>query len=136
MVALSLKDKFVLITGGSSGIGLDLAGLFLKEKANVILTASNPEKLKTAAGQLQKEFGREVLWLAKDLSDPASCTQIFDELFSRSIEVDILVNNAGFGLYGKFETLDLDRCLRMVEVNAKAVIHLTRLFLPAMLKKK
>ena len=126
------KNKYVLITGGSSGIGFELARLFLKEEAKIILAAGNADKLSKAAQSLESEFNVRVFSIAKDLSQPEAAGQIHQELASKLIPVDVLVNNAGFGISGLFKDADLNKTLRMIELNAKAPVALTGLFLPYM----
>src|ERR1051325_6043893 len=91
----------VLITGASSGIGLDLAKLFAQGGHDLVLVARNEEALRGVAAECEK-FGVKVHVLAKDLSKIESAQEIFDELSSRGIAVEVLVNNAGFGTHGPF----------------------------------
>lgn len=125
----------VLITGASSGIGLELAKLFAADKSNLVLTARNVEKLEQLADALRREHGIQVRVLVRDLADPTAPAAIFDQLQSEGVEVDVLVNNAGFGAVGLFAELPLDRQMEMVQVNVAAFTHLTKLFLPGMLAR-
>lgn len=129
------RGKTVLITGGSSGIGFDLAKLFLKDGSTVILTAADPEKLSLAAGELEKISGRKIHFIAKDLASSSAPKEIFDELASKKITVDALVNNAGFGVYGKVHELPIQKLEKMMDVNARAALSLTGLFLPGMVER-
>ena len=129
------RGKTVLITGGSSGIGLDLARIFSKDEAVVILTASNPKKLSLAADELEKNFGRRPYTLTKDLTSSSATKEIFEELASKKLNVDILVNNAGFGVYGKIHSTAVENLEKMTDVNARAVVSLTGLFLPGMIQR-
>ncbi len=135
MIAGSLKDKTVLITGGSGGIGFELAKLFLKEEARLILVASRKEKLEAAGAFLQKEFKTRPVLIAKDLSKPSAPWEIFSELSDKKISVDVLVNNAGVGVYGELEKMDPDRLLQMVDLNIRSVVALTRFFTPSMVQR-
>src|SRR5258706_13835100 len=124
-----------LITGASSGIGLDLAKLFAQGGHDLVLVARNEEALGAVALECEKS-GVKAHVLAKDLSDPAAAQEIFDELAGRQIEVDVLVNNAGFGTHGMFVRTKLDEEVGMIQVNIVALIQLTRLFLPQMVSRK
>lgn len=125
----------VLITGASSGIGLELARVFAAEKSRLILTARNREALENLANELHDQHGIEVEFLVADLALPESPQLIFDGLKSRGVSVDVLVNNAGFGLHGDFSELPLRRQLEIVQVNVAALVELTGLFIPGMLAR-
>ena len=124
-----------LITGASSGIGLDLAKLFAQGGHDLVLVARNEEALRGVAAECEK-FGVKVHVLAKDLSKVESAQEIFNELSSRGVAVEVLVNNAGFGTHGPFVRTKLEDEVGMIQVNITALIALTRLFLPAMVSRK
>src|SRR6267142_4494364 len=124
-----------LITGASSGIGLDLAKLFAQGGHDLVLVARNEEALRAVAAECEKS-GVKTHVLAKDLSDPMSAQEIFDELSARQIPVEVLVNNAGFGTHGMFVRTKLEDEVGMIQVNIVALIQLTRLFLPQMVARK
>ncbi len=119
----------VLLTGASSGIGLELGRVFARHKHDLILVARSKEKLEQLAREWSTEFGVKVDVAAVDLSRPNAAGQLANR------DVDILVNNAAFGLNGTFVDLDLRRQLEMIELNVTALTHLTGLFLPAMVKR-
>ena len=124
----------VLITGASSGIGLELAKCFAADRSNLILVARNTTALETLAAELRREHKTEVHVIMADLTRPESPQNIFDELQGRGIIVDVLVNNAGFGLHGRFAELPLARQLEIIQVNVAALVALTGLFLPGMVR--
>ncbi|HVF69312.1 MAG TPA: SDR family oxidoreductase [Xanthomonadales bacterium] len=128
-------NKTVLITGGSSGIGYELAKVFGKENYNLILVASNKEKLEKSADELT-DSGFTVKTIAKDLSDPHSPSQIYDHLNKERISIDVLVNNAGFSNYGLFTETNLDLELSELQVNIVTLTHLTKFFVRDMLKRR
>ena len=127
-----MPTETVLITGASSGIGLELARLFAAEGSDLVLVARSGERLRELAAALEREHGTRAVALEKDLSDPAAPRAIHEELARAGIAVDVLVNNAGFGARGPFAELPLDRQLDMVQVNVAALVRLTGLFLPGM----
>ena len=125
----------VLVTGASSGIGLELAKCFVEDAARLILTARNTEALESLAAELRRTRPAEVIVLPADLSLPETPEQIFRELEGRGVAVDVLVNNAGFGLWGRFAGSPLPRQLEMLQVNVTALVQLTGLFLPGMIQR-
>jgi hypothetical protein len=133
LMEVSMPAETALITGASSGIGLELARLFAAEKSGLVLVARSQDKLETLAGELRKNHGAEVMVLPQDLADPAVPQAIFDRLAAQGTSVEVVVNNAGFGSVGTVADLPLQRQLDMVQVNIMALTHLTRLFLPGMI---
>ena len=125
-----------LITGASSGIGLELASVAAKDGYDLVLLARNRERLESIGRGLAEEYGVRATILAKDLREPSAPTEIRDELAARDIAVDVLVNNAGVGLYGFFEETPVGPELEMIQVNVAALTHLTKIFLPAMLGRR
>lgn len=130
-----MATETALITGASSGIGLELARLFAADRSRVVLVARSRDKLEELAAELRREHGSEVVVLADDLADPAAPGRIFDSLAGQGIGVDVLVNNAGFGATGPFAEVPVERQMEMIQVNVAALTHLTRLFLPAMIRQ-
>jgi short-subunit dehydrogenase len=126
----------VLITGASSGIGLELARCFAADGSRLVLVARNKDALDALAEELRQKNKIEVIILPADLSLPEAPRQIFDTLAARKVAVDVLVNNAGFGLHGKFLEMPLARQLEIIKVNVNALVELTGLFLPEMRQRR
>src|SRR5215210_1038103 len=114
-----------LITGASSGIGLDLAKIFAEAKFDLVLVARNEEALRALAAEVEQKHGVKAHVLAKDLAKISSAQEIFDELKARGIAIEVLVNNAGFGTHGPFVRSDLDQEVGMIQVNIVALVQLT-----------
>jgi len=131
-----MTGETVLITGASSGIGLELAKCFAADGCRLILAARNRPALEELAGSLRAKFKIETVVLPADLSLPNAPKEIFDSLTNQKISVDVLVNNAGFGLHGPFAMMPIERELEIVKVNVMALTELTGLFLPEMVRKK
>lgn len=125
-----------LITGASQGIGEEFARLFAKDYYDLILVARSRDKLEKLSAGLRADRGIQIRLLVKDLTEPNAPHQIFQELKQASIAVDILVNNAGFGVHGFFRETDWEREAQMIEINIRALTHLTKLFLPGMVERK
>ena len=123
-----------LITGASSGIGLELAKIFAREGHNLVLVARSEETLKSLKIKLEEDYDIKVKIIIKDLKYYSAPTEIYDEVQNDKINVNILVNNAGFGVYGEFTDTDLDAELEMIQVNITSLTHLTKLFLKDMVE--
>jgi short-subunit dehydrogenase len=130
-------NQTALITGASSGIGLDLTRLFAADGHDLILVARNEAKLRQTAAELEREHGVSVTVLAADLAKPETPDRLVAALSDQGRSVDVLVNNAGYGAAGHFaHETDLRSELEMIQVNITALTHLTKLFLPAMVDRK
>ncbi len=127
-------NEWALVTGASSGIGLELAKLFAADRYNLVLLARNESRLNALAREVETTHGINARVLAKDLSSHSAPREIFDAL--NNLPISFLVNNAGFGLHGPFAESDLRGQTDMMEVNMTALVQLTRLFLPPMLARR
>jgi short-subunit dehydrogenase len=129
-----MTTETALITGASAGIGWELARLFAADHSNLVLVARRRERLEELAAELRKQHGVEVRVVAADLGRPEAPQTIADCLTRDGVTVDVLANNAGFGALGPVAELDLARQMEMIQVNAAALTHLTRLLLPEMIE--
>ena len=118
-----------LITGASSGIGLDIAKYLATKKYELILVARNKEKLE----KIQESLPTKVTIIVADLSNEQKVKELY--ILTKKENIDILINNAGFGLFGDFTTTDLQQEIDMINTNIKAVHILTKEFLKDMEKK-
>lgn len=125
-----------LITGASSGIGRELARCFARDRRDVVLVARSEDKLEELAVELQQAHGVTARVLPSDLSREEAPREIFERLESEGVAIEYLVNNAGFGSYGPFAETGWDRESQMIRVNVAALTHLTKLFLPPMLRRR
>src|SRR5438445_11421473 len=98
----SFAGKWALITGASSGFGLEFADLLAAQKVNLVLVARRQEPMEKLASDLRRKYGVEVLVEAIDLSSPGAASRLQSSLDARSVAIDILLNNAGYGLHGDF----------------------------------
>jgi len=129
------KQGTALITGATSGIGYELSKLFIHDGYDLVLVARDRERLEKTAAGLRQQNGGNVIVLAGDLSLPRTPDELYAELEQRSIVIDVLVNNAGFNVYGPFAGTELQKELRMIQVNLISLTYLTKLMLPAMVKR-
>lgn len=128
------KSNYTLITGGSVGIGYELAKVFAKNGHNLIIVARDEEELQQASTEL-KSFGVDVITISRDLFNTESAFELYDEINTRELTVDILVNNAGQGLYGEFADTDIWRELNIIQLNISSLVVLTKVFLQEMLQR-
>ena len=129
-----MKNKTALITGASSGIGYELAKVHAAKQGNLVLVARREDKLNELKDELEKEFGVQVLVLARDLIKPGVSEDIYTSVKEKGIRVDYLINNAGFGDFGFFHETEWEKEEAMIDLNMKVLTHLTKLFLPDMVK--
>lgn len=135
--ALDRKERreTILITGASSGIGLDLARI-MAPSFDLVITARNQSELEKLAHELTAQYGNPVHVVPADLARPEAPQEIFTEIERRGLRIDGLVNNAGFGAYGEFAQSDPQGNAAMIEVNIAALTALTRLALPGMIERR
>ena len=130
------SGKTALITGASSGIGLEIAKLFAKDGYNLILVARSDDKLQQLADEFQQSFGIQTTVIGKDLSQDNAAQEVYDQVREKGLTVNILVNDAGVGLHGKFATeTDWEREKSIIFLNVVAVTQLTKLFLKDMVER-
>jgi len=125
-----------LITGASSGIGLELAKLFARDGYELVLVARRAERLEELGRELTQVHGVRCHAISADLADPDAAAEIARRLDRAGLAVDVLVNNAGFGVLGPLATTEPETARRMIRVNIEALTQLTRLLLPGMLARR
>jgi short-subunit dehydrogenase len=124
-----------LITGASSGIGLELARIFASHRHDVVLVARTESKLRELARECEASGVRAHV-IPADLSKAGAAQAIVDGVAALGVEIDVLVNNAGLGRYGPFIDLPPGSELEMIQVNVVALTELTRRLLPAMVARR
>lgn len=129
------SPETVLVTGASSGIGKEIAREFAKRGCSVIIVAPVAVELRIVAEELAAETGSSVRTIAKDLRTEDGVDEIFAELEEAGVTIDVLVNNAGLGYRGNFWELSFDQDAEMLDVNVRAPLRLTKLFLPGMITR-
>lgn len=125
-----------LITGGSEGFGRELAARFAADGHCLLLIARNPELLKKAKSELEREFATEVFIFSADLTTREGRLAVKKYCETSHFRVDILVNNAGMGTGGIFHTISSEKETMMIRLNIEAVNDMIHLFLPEMIKEK
>jgi uncharacterized protein len=131
-----MRDKWALITGASSGFGIEFARLLAARSVNLILVARRREPMEDLADTLRSRHGVQVIVEPADLQIPGAAADLKHRIDRRGIDVEILVNNAGRGLYGSFLDQPLEASTAIVQLNLTSVTELTYLFAQEMVRRK
>jgi len=129
------RESTALVTGASSGIGVELARGLARRGHGVVLVARRRDRLEELAAELAQTHGVRAEALACDLADADARAQLPTEVAELGLTVEILVNNAGYGSGGWFIELDHDSEVRMIRVNCEAVVDLCHRYGPAMAER-
>lgn len=122
------RDKTVIVTGGSEGVGAAAARLFAEAGANLMLVARNRKNLEALANELRDKTRVEIFPM--DVSDAAACVDLFKKAAFEFGAIHVLVNNAGFHARGNVADVDAAELARIVDVNLRAPIVLSRIAIP------
>jgi len=132
---MDFRDKVVLVTGASSGIGRETAIQFAKKGSNVILVARRKQKLEQLDNELKK-YKIATLICECDVSDKLQVEKMSKFVLEKFGCIDVLVNNAGFAIYGTVFDLTIEEIESQMATNYFGMIYCTKNFLPSMLEKK
>lgn len=124
-----MSREYTLITGASSGIGLELAKIAATQKRNLILVARDKKTLTNLKTELTK-YDIDVQILPLDLTDSTSASTLQKFCKSNNLTISELINNAGIGSTGDFLNSDLKTQLTMVDLNVRSLTEITHRFLP------
>lgn len=130
------RNKWALITGASAGIGWSLAEQLAAAGAHLVLTARRTDRLQKLAADLSAKHAVHIETYPADLTRPEAPAEILAFTNQKRLEIELLVNNAGFGAFGYIHDIPESRLIEMVQVNCSAVVHLTRLYAPAMVQRR
>jgi len=128
-------NKTALITGASSGIGLELAKIHASKGDNLVLVARSKNKLDESKLELEKVHDISVYNIEKDLSLPNSAHEVYAEINNQNIQIDYLINNAGFGVFGMFYQTDWNKELDMINLNITTLTQFCKLYLKDMVQR-
>ena len=130
-----MKDKVVIVTGGTSGIGKAIAVAFARRGARVVISGRNPDNLQETETELKKHTS-DVLSVQADVSIENDCVKLVNETLNRFGSIDILVNNAGISMRALFSELDLDVLRKVMDTNFWGTIYCTKYAMKPLLKNK
>jgi len=130
-----MKNKVVIITGASSGIGEACAISFANKGAKIVIAARNMDKLTNVANQITK-IGVEVLPVKCDVSIKEDCKNLVDQTITKYGKIDVLINNAGISMRAIFNDMDLDVLEKVMAINFYGTVYCTKYALPHILKNK
>ena len=130
-----MKDKVIIITGASSGIGKALAAECGRRGAKLVLGARNIEKLDDISALLA-ESGVETLTVKTDVTVEADCRELINKTIERFGRIDVLINNAGISMRALFEDVELDVIRKLMDTNFWGTVYCTKFALPYLLKAK
>ncbi len=128
--------SYALITGASKGIGKEIAIELARRKYNLILVARSEDLLSKLSLSLSSEYGIKCLYVEADLSTDDGIDKVVSYFMNQKSEISILVNNAGYGLWGRFDELDLDALNSLMKINISLPVNLTYRLLPELKKCK
>jgi short-subunit dehydrogenase len=130
-----MKNKIVIVTGASSGIGKATALRFAQKGAHLVLAARSVANLNILSEQLTP-FGVEVLIVPTDVSKEADCKNLMDKALEKFGRIDVLVNNAGISMRAAFADIELDVLKKVMDVNFWGTVFCTRYAMASILKSK
>jgi short-subunit dehydrogenase len=128
--------EYILITGATSGIGLEMTQQLAAEKFNLILVARSEDTLEKIRKSLSEQHSIDIQIMRYDLSDPQNAIRLFHEVKTKNLQVSHLINNAGFGGYGSFLETSMELELDMINLNVSSLVILTKLFAQEMASRK
>lgn len=131
---MAVKRPFAVVTGGTNGIGLELAKLFLADGFDILIAGEDDAHSDTARQQLSKQDGDVQVWKG-DLSRKDHVEALYETASYGGRPIDALCVNAGFGLGGAFTDTDLATELQMIDVNIRGAVQLTKLVLKDMVAR-
>ena len=123
-----LRGKTALVTGASSGLGVDFATILAERGCNLVLVARREERLRKLADELAQRHGVQAHVIAMDLAPLGAAADLYNRLRALNLTVDVLINNAGFGVYGPFTEIAWEREQEMLLLDIVTLVHLSKLF--------
>lgn len=120
--------KRALVTGASSGLGVEFAELLAAQGLNLVLVARRQEPMEELAEQLRAKHGVEIVVEPADLAIPGAAAALKGRLDAMSLQIEVLVNNAGYGLHGDFLETPVAQTTDMIQLNVTALTELSYVF--------
>jgi dehydrogenase/reductase SDR family protein 7B len=129
-----VKNKIVLVTGASSGIGKACAEKFAREGSRIVISARHEDKLSEVKSELQKYA--EVISVVADVSREEDCKRLIEETIKHFGGIDVLINNAGISMRALFDSVELNVLHQLMDTNFWGTVYCTKYALPFLLHKK
>jgi short-subunit dehydrogenase len=126
--------KYVLITGGTSGIGFEFAKNFAKDGYNIVIVSSNDDRLQKTKQKLENEFGIHVLIYQQDMGKIGAAIQLYNKIKEDNLSISVLINNAGIGLVGPTDKINFEYDEGMMILNIINLVELCKLYISDMYK--
>ena len=130
-----MKDKVVVITGASSGIGKAMAIKYAMQQSKVVIAARTIDKLKAVAMEIST-FTPSVLTVQADVSKEEDCKMLIEKTIQEFGKIDILINNAGISMRALFNNTDLNVFKSVMDINFWGTVYCTKFSLPHLLKSQ
>lgn len=132
-----MKDKVVIITGASSGIGKATAEVFAKNGAKIVLNARNETLLNEVTEAMKKQCSNNnIIAVGGDVSNETDCKKLIDAAVSNFGKIDVLINNAGISMRALFTDVDLSVIKKVMDINFYGTVYCTKHALPYLIKSK
>ena len=123
-----MEKEYCLVTGASSGLGLEFCKILAEKNKNIVMIARNPEQLKKASEYIKTNYEIKVISISADLSNSSNVIKIYEQLKKENIFVSVLINNAGIGTFGNLFETDWKEESCIIDLNAKSLVLFCKLF--------
>lgn len=130
-----MENQYALITGASSGIGLQIAHQLAQKGFGIILTARREDRLRELSLELAEKYNVKTDFISSDLAEPNAPHEIYSFCKEKNYDVEVLVNNAGYGIESQFHKTSMEVEEKFIRVLGTSVIALCKAFIPDMLEK-
>jgi short-subunit dehydrogenase len=131
----NLQGKTALVTGASSGLGMDFSRELARRGCQLILVARREDRLRELLREISSTYDVPVEIIAMDLVEADAPRRLYDHLQASHRAVDVLINNAGYGLFGDFAEIPWERTQNMLDLDIRVLTHLMRLFMADMVSR-
>lgn len=130
-----LKDRYALITGASSGLGVDFANILASAGCHLVLVARRENRLLKIQNRIRDKYGVKVEIITMDLAVPNVPQILYNRISDMGMTIDVLINNAGVGVYGYFIETEWEGEKKMLNLDMINLVHLTKLFVKDMVER-
>ncbi len=130
-----MERKWALITGASSGFGIDFATIMARMGFNLVLVARRLDRLEKVKAELLAHYPVVIEIISKDLSSTKASEDLHQQIIDKKITISYLINNAGFGVHGSFAEQDPGKIDEMISLNIASLTRMCSLFTPSMVEK-